>query len=451
MNIIIVGCGKVGATIAKQLDAEGHDIVVIDKNPKPVEQLSESLDVLGIEGNGATYKVLEEANVKNADLLIAVTQADELNLYCCFIAKCMGNLHTIARVRNPEYTVDLPLLKEDLHLSMSINPELTSAREMLKLLEFPGAIEIDTFAKGNIELIKILVNEDSPIAGKKLSEIGKVYRDKLKICTVERVNDIYIPNGDFTIETGDKISLIVQRGEAHKLLRKLRVISEKSRNVLILGGSRTAYYLAKSLIKSGSNVKIIERNADRCIELCQALPSATIINGDAMDEDLLISEGLEHATGIAALMDFDEENIIASLYARSVSNAKIITKINTIAFDSIISNLPLDSIIDSKHITGEYIVRYVRSMQNSLGSNVETLYKISDDKAEALEFRVRDHSAVTDIPLKDLRLKDNLQISCINRRGRVILPIGTDKIMVHDTVIVITRHKGLNDIKDILK
>lgn len=451
MNIIIVGCGKVGSTIAKQLNAEGHNIVVVDNNPRPVEQITETLDVMGVEGNGATYKILMEAGVKVADLLIAVTAADELNLYCCFIAKCIGNLHTIARVRNPEYTVDLPLLKEELRLSMEINPELTSAREMTKLLKFPGAIEIDTFSKGMVELIKIRIGSDSPLAGKKILETAKILKDKVKVCIVERGEKVFIPNGDFCINEGDKISVIVQSGEAQKVLKKLGIISGKSRNVIILGGSTTAYYLAKNLLQSGNNVKIIERNAQRCVELCEALPNATIINGDAMDEELLLSEGIEYANGIAALMDIDEENIIVSLYAKSVSKAKIITKINTIAFDSIISNLALDSVINPKHITGEYIVRYVRAMQNSLGSNVETLYKISDDKAEALEFRVREHSPVTDIPIKDLKLKDNLQIACINRQGKMFLPMGSDMIMLHDTVIVITRHKGLNDLKDILK
>ena len=451
MNIIIVGCGKVGSTIAKQLNAEGHNIVVVDNNPRPVEQITETLDVMGIEGNGATYKILMEAGVKVADLLIAVTAADELNLYCCFIAKCIGNLHTIARVRNPEYTVDLPLLKEELRLSMEINPELTSAREMTKLLKFPGAIEIDTFSKGMVELIKIRIGSDSPLAGKKILETAKILKDKVKVCIVERGEEVFIPNGDFCINEGDKISVIVQSGEAQKVLKKLGIISGKSRNVIILGGSTTAYYLAKNLLQSGNNVKIIKRNAQRCVELCEALPNATIINGDAMDEELLLSEGIEYANGIAALMDIDEENIIVSLYAKSVSKAKIITKINTIAFDSIISNLALDSVINPKHITGEYIVRYVRAMQNSLGSSVETLYKISDDKAEALEFRVREHSPVTDIPIKDLKLKDNLQIACINRQGKMFLPMGSDMIMLHDTVIVITRHKGLNDLKDILK
>lgn len=451
MNIIIVGCGKVGSTIAKQLNAEGHDIVVVDKDSDRIEQVTESLDVLGVEGNGATYKTLMEAGVKNAHLLIAVTAADELNLYCCLIAKCIGNVHTIARVRNPEYTVDLPLLKEELRLSMSINPELTSAREMTKLLKFPGAIEIDTFSKGMVELIKIRIGEDSPIAGKKIVDTAKLFKDKVKVCIAERNDEVYIPNGDFCINSGDKISVIVQSDEAQKILKKLGVISGKSRNVLILGGSKTAYYLAKNLLQSGNNVKIIERNPQRCIELCEALPGATIINGDAMDQDLLLSEGIEHANGVAALMDFDEENIIVSLYAKSISKAKIITKINTIAFDSIISNLHLDSIIDPKHITGEYIVRYVRSMQNTLGSNVETLYKISEDKAEALEFRVRENSPVTDVPIKDLKLKDNLQIACINRQGKMFLPMGSDMIMLHDTVIVITKHKGLNDLKDILK
>lgn len=451
MNIIIVGCGKVGSNIARQLYAEGHNIVVVDKNPRPVEQITEALDVLGVEGNGATYKTLMEAGIKAADLLIAVTEADELNLYCCFIAKCIGDLHTIARVRNPEYTVDIPLLKEELRLSMSINPELTSAREMTKLLKFPGAIEIDTFSKGMVELIKIRIEKDSVLAGKRIIDTAKILKDRVKVCTVERGEEIFIPNGDFCINANDKISVILKSGDAQKILKKLGIISSKSRNVIILGGSKTAYYLAKDLLQSGNSVKIIERNTARCEELCESLPNAIIINGDAMDQDLLISEGLEHANGVAALMDFDEENIIVSLYARSVSKAKIITKINTIAFDSIISNLPLDSIIDPKHITGEYIVQYVRTMQNSVGSNVETLYKISDDKAEALEFRVREHSQVTDIPIKDLVLKDNLQIACINRQGRMFLPMGSDMIMVYDTVIIITKQKGLNDLKDILK
>lgn len=451
MNIIIVGCGKVGSTIAKQLDAEGHDIVIIDKNARVVQQLADSLDVMGVEGNGATYGTLEEAGVKTADLLIAVTAADELNLYCCFLAKCAGTQHTIARVRNPEYTVDLPLVKEELRLSMAINPELTSANEMTRLLKFPGAIEIDTFAKGIAELIKIHIKEGSPLAGKKVADTSGFLKGRVRICSVERKDELYIPNGEFLLQCGDKISFIAQKGEAAKMLKKFGVISGKSRNVLILGGSIIGYYLAKGLLQSGVNVKIIERNPKRCEELSASLPSAVIINGDAMDQELLLSEGIEHADGVAALMDFDEENIIVSLYAKSVSKAKIITKINTIEFHSIIDNLQLDSVIHPKHITGEYIVRYVRAMQNTVGSNIETLYKLMDDKAEALEFRVRENSRVTGIPLKDLNLKDNLQIACINRKGKIILPDGFDEIRLHDTVIVITKQKGLNDLKDILK
>ena len=452
MKIIIVGCGKIGSTIARELNDEGHHIVVIDKNPQAVENLTGSIDIMGITGNGASFEILQEAEIENADLIIAVTGADELNIYCCLLARSAGVRHTIARVRNPEYTKDLPRIKDILGLSLSINPELICAREMDRLLKFPGAIEIDTFAKGVVELIKISVPENSFLSNVQIKSTAHFFKGKVRICTVERNGETFIPNGDFVIHSDDKISLLASSSDATKILKKLGLLSSRSRSVVILGGSKTAFYLADYLIRAGVKVKIIEKNKERCEVLAERLHDAVIINGNCMDLDLMTAEGVENASGIVALMNNDEENILISLYLRKISDAKIITKINNESFGSIVDSLKLDSIINPKHLAGEQIAKYVRSMQNSLGSSVETLYHISENNdVEALEFRVNEESWVTGIPLKDLKLKDNLQIACINRNGRIIRPSGLDTIELHDTVIVVTKHTGLSKLEDILK
>ena len=452
MKIIIVGCGKIGSTIARELNDEGHHIVVIDKNPQAVENLTGSIDIMGITGNGASFEILQEAEIENADLIIAVTGADELNIYCCLLARSAGVRHTIARVRNPEYTKDLPRIKDILGLSLSINPELICAREMDRLLKFPGAIEIDTFAKGVVELIKISVPENSFLSNVQIKSTAHFFKGKVRICTVERNGETFIPNGDFVIHSDDKISLLASSSDATKILKKLGLLSSRSRSVVILGGSKTAFYLADYLIRAGVKVKIIEKNKERCEVLAERLHDAVIINGNCMDLDLMTAEGVENASGIVALMNNDEENILISLYLRKISDAKIITKINNESFGSIVDSLKLDSIINPKHLAGEQIAKYVRSMQNSLGSSVETLYNISENNdVEALEFRVNEESWVTGIPLKDLKLKDNLQIACINRNGRIIRPSGLDTIELHDTVIVVTKHTGLSKLEDILK
>mgnify|MGYP000041966292 FL=1 len=448
MRIVIVGCGKVGTSIASQLNAEGHDIVVVDIDRNAVQNLSNSLDVMGIEGNGASYEVLAEAGAEKADLVIAAL--DEENLYPCLMAKAAGTTHTIARVRNPQYAADIHRVKDTLGLSMSINPELTAAKEMSRLLRFSGALEIDTFSRGSVELIKVALPENSSIANKKISQID-ILKGKVRICLVERGNEVFIPNGDFVLLGGDRISVASKADVAAKFFKRISVSIGKSRDVILLGGGKISFYLAKNLIASGASVKIIEKNSDRCWELTNILPEAVVIQGDCMDQDLLLSEGVEHADGVAALMDYDEENILISLYIQSVSKAKIITKVNNTSFDSILHGLKIKTIIHPKNLTGEYIASYIRAMQNSLGSNVETLYKLNDDAVEALEFRVRSTSRVTGIPLQELNLKDNLQVISINRHGKIILPQGSDKIMCDDTVVVITKHKGLSDLDDILK
>ena len=450
MKIVIIGCGKVGTSIARELNTSGHDITVVDNNSAAVRRLSESLDVMGIEGNGATYEALSEAGAETADLVIAATARDEVNLYACLMARAAGVPHTIARVRSPEYTDDLYRVKDQLRLSMSINPELTEAIEISRLLRFSGALEIDSFAKGAVELIKVLVPPNSPLCDKKISQIDTL-KGRVRICTVERGNEVYIANGETRIKAGDKVSVVAKPEIAAKFFKKSGFNIGRSRDVILLGGGKVSFYLAQRLIKSGANVKIIERNEQRCNLLSSMLHDAMIIHGDCMDQELLLSEGIESADGVAALMDYDEENILISLYIKSVSHAKIITKINNESFDSIISNLGLESVISPKTLTGEYIARYIRAMQNSLGSNVETLYRLHEDRVEALEFRAKSNSRTVDTPLMQLDLKDDLQVICISRGGKIILPQGSDVIKPDDSVVVVTKHKGLSDLNDILR
>ena len=451
MKIIIVGCGRVGRTIADQLNREGHSITVIDIDANALQSVAGTQNVMGVVGNGATFDTLVGAGVKDCDLVIAVTASDELNLYACLIAKNAGAHRTIARVRNPQYTNDVLKLKDELRLSMAINPEQTCARELSRLIKFPGAVEIDSFAKGVVDLIKVKISSKSVLADKKVVDCAGLFKNGLRICTVERGSEGFIPNGDFEIKAGDIISIISESKAAARLFKQLGVINAKSRHVLILGGSKIAYYLAKDLSRSGMNVKIVETDMARCEHLSENLDGVVVIHGNGMNQELLISEGIEHADAVVALMDTDEENIIVSLFAKDVNpDAKIITEIDNISF-SIIDSLPLDSVIHPKHLTGQYIIRYVRAMQNSFGSNIETLYSICNGQAEALEFKAREDNMAIGVPLSMLELKSDLQVACINRNGKIIIPSGKDTIELGDTVIVVTKHKCLFDLKDILK
>lgn len=452
MKIVIVGCGRVGRSIAEQLNTEGHSITVIDENYHALEKIADSQNVMAIHGNGATYSVLREAGAGSCDLLIAVTAADELNLYTCLLAKNVGVPSTIARVRNPEYISDVEFVKDDLKLTMAINPESTCAGEIARLVKFPGAVRISSFAKGMIDFIKIKINENTPIAGKKVADCTSHLKGTVRIVFVERNNEFHIPNGDFVLQAGDMVSFVAPVGAASKLLKSLGTISNKGRSVMILGGSKIAFYLAKTLRDSGLSVKIIEIDPARCEELSENLDGVMIMNADAMDEDMLLSEHIDRVDGVVCLMNTDEENLLASLFAKKVNpNAKVITELGNLKFSSVIESLPLDSVIRPKQLTGEYIVRYVRGMQNTVGNNVETMYKINGEDAEALEFIVRDKSAVTSVPISKLNLKNDLQIVCINRGGSFITPGGSHTIEVGDRVIVVTKHKGLSDLKDILK
>lgn len=452
MKIIIVGCGKVGTTLAEQLNRENHDITLIDTNEEAIQNISDSADVMGVTGNGAVYQVQMEAGIQDADLLIATTNSDELNMLCCLIAKKAGNCHTIARIRNPEYSSEIRYIREELNLSLAINPELAAAREIARLLRFPSAIKIEPFAKGRIELLKFLIPEHSLLNDMRVMDVVNRLKSNVLICVVERGNDVVIPDGNFVMKKGDKISFIASHQGSADFLKKAGVDNNIVKSAMFVGGGKLTHYLCRLLEDTKIKIKIIERDEERCRQLSELLPKAMIIHGDGTDEQLLLEEGIRQTEAFASLTGFDEENIMLSLYASSQSKAKLITKVNKIAFENVINSLNLGSLIQPKMLTAEIILQYVRAMQNSMGSsNIETLYKIAADKAEALEFRVKEGSPILGIPLEKLKLIDNLLVACINRGGTIITPRGKDTVEAGDTVIVVTTHTGLNDLTDILR
>ena len=435
MDIIIVGCGKVGFTLVEQLSNEDHNIIVIDEKPEKVQYITDRLDVMGIVGNGINHKTLLEAGIATADLLIAVTGDDEKNLLCCVIAKKTGHCQTIARVRNPIYNSEIAFLKKEFGLAMIINPELTAANEISRVFQFPSAIRVDSFAKGHVELLHFKVSENSPLIHLKLFNLHQTLHSNVLVCTVIRGSEVIIPNGDFEFRAGDTVAIASERRNAIDFFRKIGIVKNRVSNAILAGGGKVSFYLAKILIQSGIRVTIIEINPSRCDVLSELLPEATIICGDATDQDLLSEEGLEQAQGFAALTGLDEENILLSLYANDVSNAKTVTKINRSSFNSVINEMNLGSIIYPRVITADYILKYVRSTVNSINSNVETLYKLAGGKAEALEFIIKENSAVAGIPLQDLNFRKNTLICCIYRNGKVILPFQAAQRMIHSNSV----------------
>lgn len=449
MNIIIVGCGKVGEELAVRLNDEGDNVTVIDIDPVKVNNLTSRLDVLGVTGNGATHLIQQEAGIRDADLLIAVTGSDELNLLCCLIAKKAGNCKTIARVRDPQYSSEAPYLKEELGLAMVMNPEFAAAAEIARVLRFPSAIKIDTFAKGKVDLMKFRLPENCILAGCSVKEIATKLKCDVLVCTVEREDEAYIPNGDFIFEEKDVISIIASPVNANAFFRRIDYKINQVKDCIIAGGGEIAYYLCKILKKTGIALKLIEKDPKRCEMLCTALPEVTVICGDASDQQTLLEEGLESANSFAALTNMDEENVMLSLFARTKGCGKLVTKINRIDFFEVIKQLDLDSIIYPKHITSELIVSYVRAMKNTIGSNVQTVYSIIKDKAEAAEFLIRENSPVLGKQLMELKFKPNVLVAVILRGNRVIFPRGSDAFEKNDSVVIVSDIKP-HDISDIL-
>ena len=451
MKIIVAGCGKIGEIIVADLVAENHEILVIDKAPDVVEKMTNIYDVMGICGNCADSDMIMEANAKECDLYIAVTDSDELNMLSCFVAKRMGAAQTIARIRAPEYNdSSLVFMKDNLEISMPLNPERLAARELFNILKFPCALKVETFVRRTIELTEVRVPEGSVLDGMKLIDIRAKFKAQVLIGCVQRGEDVFIPDGNFVIKAGDRIGVTAPHGELQQFFRATGFLQKQAKNVIILGGSRIAYYLAQMLISTGASVKIIDKDEKICEELGNSLHKAIIIYGDGSEQELLIEEDIKDADAFISLTGSDETNILVSMFATMNGVKKVIAKVNRDEIAPMASRLGLDCIISPKRMVSNVVVRYARALQNSLGNNVETLYKLMDDKAEALEFHVGKDAPLLNIPLKDLKLKKNILIIGISRGGELITPSGMTEIHEGDRVVIITTTQGYGDITEIL-
>lgn len=451
MNIIIIGGGKLGSTLVDFLTKEGHDIALIDKNYKLVENLVGRYDILGVCGNGANTETLSEAGVSKANVVIAATSSDEVNVLCAMVAKKMGARHTVARVRAPEYSKQLTFMRQELGISMMVNPEFETAMEIARMLRSMRTVKIDSFAKGRADLVEIRITEDSPFSGLRLWELYKRFKFKILICAVQRGEETIIPDGNFTLEPGDRINITASHGDLDEMFKLLGYSKQKIHSVFVVGGGTIAYYLANELADSKIKVKIVEMDQKRCEELSNALPKAEIICGNGTDQALLSEEGLDDYDACVSLTGIDEENIVISLCARLRKVKNIIFKVNNISLLKAINQENMDNVISPKNVSANHIVRYVRSKQNSDGSSVQTLYKLVDNKVEAVEFIVSHDFGYTGIPLKSLKLKKGLLIACIVRDTKTIIPGGDTTIEPDDSVVIVSSGLYLRKLDEIIE
>lgn len=452
MNIIVAGCGKIGTTLVSSLVNEGHDVTAIDDDALAIERITNTYDVMGVCGNCTDCDTLEEASADNCTMFIAVTGSDELNMLACFLAKKMGAQYTVARIRSPEYNErSLGFMRQHLDISMVINPEKLVAQELYNILKLPSAFKVDYFSRRNLEMIELRLRPEHEICEMSLMKLREKHKVNFLIAAVLRQGKVYIPDGSFILKAGDIISIAAAPHEMQKLLKGMGMLQKVAKDVMLLGGSRISYYLAKMLCSTGTNVKIIEKNYERCQHLSDILPKAVIIHGDSSQQDLLLEEGLRSLDACVALTGMDEENIIISIFASSFNVPKVIAKINSDELSAMSERLGLECIVSPKAITSDVVVRYARALQNSQGSNVETMYKLMDGKAEALEFNVHPDSKLIGIPIKSLKIKPGILIAGIIRAGKTgIIPTGDDMILEDDKVIVLAAEHRLGDLSDII-
>lgn len=439
MNIIIVGGGKVGGALAAQLSSEGHDVTVVDSDPQVISESAEQLDVMTVTGNGATMGTLREAGVEQADLLIAATSRDELNLLTCLTAKKLGCAHTIARVRNPQYSDQLVTMREELGLSLTVNPEQAAALEAYQLLQFPSILKRESFAKGRVEIVAIPVEEGSRLAGIPLHKLYEIARVKVLVCAVERKGTVHIPGGSFVLQSGDTIYVTAALQDLAQLVRNLGLVEHKVKDLLIIGGSRIAFYLTQRCLDSGIKVKIIERDHDRCIQLAETFPNATVIESDGSKQEVLETQGLNHYDAVITLTGMDEENVVLSMFAQHLGVPKVITKINRVEYDQLFRQVGLGSVISPKALCCANIARYVRAMSTARDAEgMLALHTIVDGQVEAMEFRAGADTRHCDQPLKDIPLKPGILIACITHQGNTVIPKGDSRFHPGDTVVVVT-------------
>lgn len=453
MKIIIVGGGKVGKTIIESMLKEKHEVVLVDNDPAVVGNVSNLYDVMGICANGTEYEKLLEAGADKADLFIAVTGSDELNMLSCFAAKKIGARHTVARVRNSEYnTASWGFMKQQLEISMAVNPEKLAAEAIYDILKLPSATKVESFTARSFEMIEIIVKKGSAIDGMTLVDLRKKFSEKFLVCVVQRENDVIIPNGTFKVLNGDKIGVMVTNDDAHSILKKFGYPAKEAKNIMLIGASKTALYLADMLIKGRSSVKIIEKDPDVCDAVCERLSSkASVVCGDGMSREILLEEGVDGLDALVALTDRDEENILISFYALSKKVQKVIAKVNRNELSSISENLGLETTFSPKNIVADILVRYARAIGNSIGSKVETLYSLFGGNAEALEFNVEQDFEFAGVPLKKLETKQGILVAGITRGNEALIPGGDDCILSGDKVIVVAKGERLCNLSDILK
>ena len=449
MYIIIVGMGKLGTTLTKQLVAEGRDIVAVDLRRDRLTSVVDTYDVMGICGNGATCEVLEEAGAAKAKLVIAATASDEMNILTCLIANHMGTEHTIARVRNPDYANQHQFMRDELGINMIVNPEYETANEISRIIRFPSAANLDSFARGRVEIARVRIHSDNIICDTPLYELRKKIKAKVIVCAVQRDNEVYIPGGNFVFKGDDVISITGTRSEISSFMKQSGVYKQKIKNVMIIGGGRIGYYLSKLLSGTAKSIKLIEQNESRAYHLSEILPEITVINGDGTDQDILDEQHLENQDALVALTGIDEENIIVSMYAESKGVNKVITKVNRHSY-SILNDIGLETVVSPQIVASNLVTRYVRALHNSAGNaQIQTLYKLVGGKVEALEFIVPENADYVDITFKDLNLLPNLLIGCIIRKGKIIFPGGDDVMKAGDSVIVVTANRIIEDLNDI--
>lgn len=445
MRVIIIGAGKVGYNLALELSKENHDVVIIDNDQEVLRRAEENLDVLCIKGNGVSTHILLEAGIHYTDLLIAVTNSDEVNMVCCLTAKKLGAPNTIARIRDPEYAHELSMLKEEIGLDMVINPEHAAADEIARNISFPAAVNVESFAKGRVKMIEIKVTEDMPITGVKLKDMSNKIPHPILVGAVVRNGEVIVPNGEFQIEVDDSVYILGNPSGIMNFFRGWSYHSQKVRNVMIVGAGRIAYYLTKLLYEMGAKVKIIEIDREKCTEFAELLPNTLLINGDGTDEEVLLSENINEMDVFIALTGMDEENLISALIAKQNGAKRVVSKISRMNYMGVVSKLGIDNVICPKIITTNQILTYVR------GNSIESLYRIVEGQAEILEFISKEDNEILNIPLKKLNLPKDVLVATIVRKDEVVIPRGHDIIKKGDRVIIITKNNKISDLDELLK
>ena len=451
MKIIIAGAGKVGHSVAALLAEEGHDLTIIDRDPETIQHISNTLDVICVEGSATNPGTLREAGAEHADLLLAATEQDEVNMVCGISARKMGTAHVIARVRDPEYLRQTEFLREALGLSVIVNPEYECAKEISRLLRFPGAVRVDSFSKGSVEIVEHKIPIGGALDGVVLKDLVQRFGAKILVSLVERGKEAMIPNGNFVLQAGDRLSITGNSRELRRFFTAIGQYKRPVRRVMIMGGGRSTVYLTRILQESGMEVTVVERDRERCDLLCDLIPQANVVCGDATRSDVLQEDGLSAADAFVALTGDDEDNIITSLFAMNCGVNMVIVKVNRDYLDDILDNVGLNTVVSPKEIVSQQLTRYVRAMSNSLGGSMETLYRLADGKVEALEFKVGPDSACVNIPLKDLKLRPNVLICALIRGNKSIIPDGNTRILPGDHAVIVTAAGKLQNIDAIIE